>query len=50
MTNEPETVTYLSARVGIPVSEIGSENAETVNFGEQDYTAALSFFDVGGNQ
>jgi hypothetical protein len=50
MTNEPETVTYLSARVGIPVQEIGSENADTVNFGEQDYTAALSFFDVGGNQ
>jgi hypothetical protein len=50
MTNEPETVTYLSARVGIPVQEIGSENADTVNFGEQDFGAALSFFDVGGNK
>jgi hypothetical protein len=51
MTQEAETVTFLSARAGIPVQEIGSENADTVNFGEQDFGAALSFFDVaGGNK
>jgi hypothetical protein len=47
--NEGPTVTFLSARAGIPVHEIGSENAETVNFSEgPDFDAALNVFGLGG--
>lgn len=46
---EAETVAFLSARAGIPVDEIGSENADTVNFSEGSHDAALSYFGLGGN-
>ncbi|QGZ17109.1 head maturation protease [Arthrobacter phage DrYang] len=49
--NEAETVAHLEARVGIPVSPVGSSVAETVSFGEgDDLSPAFAFFNLEGGK
>ncbi len=48
--NEAPTVTFLSERAGIPVSEIGSENADVAHFSDDAFSVAANFFDVNGGK